>query len=99
MNGLLIHHRLLRAARATAISVAQNTRLKTSAAWLGLLFIGLDLSPSLDAQDALTNVKRGHPLRRVSTGKRVSVPNFSFGLDATAENALQGATRTCDFVF
>src|SRR4051812_14171402 len=30
-----------------------------------------------------------HPLRRVSTGKKVSVPNFSFiGLDAAAEAAL-----------
>jgi hypothetical protein len=33
-------------------------------------------------------VERGRPLRRVSTGKKVSVPNFSFiGPDAAAEAA------------
>ena len=36
--------------------------------------------------------KRGHPLRRVSTGKKVSVPNFFFfGLTTAAQEPFRSA--------
>jgi len=43
---------------------------------------------------------RGHPLGRVSTRKKVAVPNSFFGsIFSARKSLLQGTTRTCDFVF